>query len=372
MHAAADQVTSVLTRAELREFRDAVAATAMTRDPDSLGAPDPAWRERWADLAAIGATGLCIDATAGGAGDQVQAAAVTASELGAGLHGAPFASLTAAGRALSAVLGTETLKGRPADAARVQAVVDGLLAGTHICVLARWEPADASASRVEGAGQADSLLLMRADGTMTLFDDPRSWTALPPVAPFDLSREIAAVSVLDPSAGLELPAIAKMTPTGTTAAPTGEPAAGPWDVATLLWAADALGGARRALERTVAYAEDRIAFGRPIGSFQAVQHRLADHAVQLRGLDLLVEAAAVALQTASEDAHRRLLVAAAGVSAGVVPLLHDLVQLTGGIGFTWEYGLHFHQRRAHADAMLSGGPLSPLHGLAAEEGWVDA
>jgi alkylation response protein AidB-like acyl-CoA dehydrogenase len=138
----------------------------------------------------------------------------------------------------------------------------------------------------------------------------------------------------------------------------------------LLLAADAVGGVERALARAVAYAGDRVAFGRPIGGFQAVQHRLADHAVRLRGMTLLVRDAARAIAADTPDSPRRVLVAEASVAGGAVHILHDLVQLTGAIGFTWEYGLHLSERRAHQDARLAANPRRARRALAELEGWT--
>ena len=98
------------------------------------------------------------------------------------------------------------------------------------------------------------------------------------------------------------------------------------------------------------------AFGRPIGGFQAVQHRLVDHTVRVRGMQLVVTEAARALTAADSDAPRAVTLAELAVSAGAVHVLHDLLQLTGAIGFTWEYGLHRYERRAHHDARLVGNP----------------
>jgi alkylation response protein AidB-like acyl-CoA dehydrogenase len=57
------------------------------------------------------------------------------------------------------------------------------------------------------------------------------------------------------------------------------------------------------------------------------------------------------------------------VSGSAVHVLHDLLQLTGGIGFTWEHGLHLYERRAHHDARLAGNPRAAARALAALEGW---
>lgn len=139
----------------------------------------------------------------------------------------------------------------------------------------------------------------------------------------------------------------------------------------LLLAADALGGTERVLARTVDHARDRRAFGKPIGGFQAVQHRLADHAVRVRGMGLAVREAARSLASGDPDAARRVTLAEASVSGGAGPVLHDLLQLTGAIGFTWEYGLHFFERRAHHDARLAANPRRVHQRLAELEGWTD-
>jgi alkylation response protein AidB-like acyl-CoA dehydrogenase len=142
----------------------------------------------------------------------------------------------------------------------------------------------------------------------------------------------------------------------------------------LLLAGDALGGVQRMLDRTVAYAGERIAFGRPIGAFQAVQHRLVDHAVRVRGLSLLAAEAAAAM-TADPDgtdpaADRASLLAEAAVARDAVAVLHDLLQLTGAIAFTWEHGLHHFERRAHVSARVGGGSRRALRALAVHAGWA--
>jgi alkylation response protein AidB-like acyl-CoA dehydrogenase len=135
----------------------------------------------------------------------------------------------------------------------------------------------------------------------------------------------------------------------------------------LLLAADAVGCVRRTLDRTVAYAGDRQAFGRPIGGFQAVQHRLVDHAIRARGMALLVSEAARLLTAGAPDARRFVAMAEVSVSSGAT---HNLLQLTGAIGFTWEHGLHLCERRVHQDARLAANPRAAARSLAGLEGWT--
>ena len=283
---------------------------------------------------------LCVDEVHGGLGLQVPVAAATAAELGAALHGAPFAGLTAAAHALSG-----------SSDPRAAAVLADLVSGRRLCGFGRLDD-PGLARTVDGVPSVEALVL--ADpivGDLLLLDDPSSWTASVDPLGFDTSRPSATVRV-DTAAGVRLPA-----------SPTAQ------DLFGLLLAADALGGTERALTRTVAYARDRRAFGRPIGGFQAVQHRLADHAVRVRGLSLAVQEAAVALTEHSPDARRRVALAELGVHAAAGHVLHDLLQLTGGIGFTWEYGLHHAQRRVHQDARLGANPRGARQRLAEIEEW---
>ena len=260
----------------------------------------------------------------------MEAAAATATELGAALHGSPYAGLVASSRALAAA----------------PELLGDILTGDRICAYGRLDPASGIARAVDGAPAADALLLEDpAAGDLLLLTDPSMWTVTGTPHGFDVSRQCADVAV-DPARGMRIAADATAR-----------------DLFGLLLAADALGGTERVLERTVAYAKDRRAFGRAIGGFQAVQHRLADHAVRVRGMSLLVREAARAIAHEAPDAHRRVLLAEASVSASAGHILHDLLQLTGAIGFTWEYGLHFFERRVHQDARLAANPRRARHDL---------
>ena len=121
-------------------------------------------------------------------------------------------------------------------------------------------------------------------------------------------------------------------------------------------AAEALGGAERVLEMTVQYVKERQQFGRPIGSFQAVKHRLADMMVQ-------VEAARSASWYAAcvaDEQDAELAEAAAIAKSYCCDAFYDCaasaIQLHGGIGFTWEHDAHLYFKRARASATLLGSP----------------
>uniref|UniRef100_A0AAU2V7M3 Acyl-CoA/acyl-ACP dehydrogenase n=1 Tax=Streptomyces sp. NBC_00003 TaxID=2903608 RepID=A0AAU2V7M3_9ACTN len=122
-------------------------------------------------------------------------------------------------------------------------------------------------------------------------------------------------------------------------------------------AAEAVGAAAEALERTVAYVKEREQFGRAIGSFQAVKHRLADLYVQ-------VQAARSAAYYAAWDPGAGALALAQGLDA-LRSAASEAVQLHGGIGFTWEHEAHLYFKRAAADELLFG-PVHRLRGHAAD------
>ena len=104
----------------------------------------------------------------------------------------------------------------------------------------------------------------------------------------------------------------------------------------VVWAAEATGCAERALALSVEYAKGREQFGRPIGSFQAVKHRLADMRMQTEAIETAVLWAAAEPDQASSAALYALDTAALVVESAI--------QVHGGMGFTWEVGLHFHLR----------------------------
>jgi len=128
------------------------------------------------------------------------------------------------------------------------------------------------------------------------------------------------------------------------------------DEATVAMALSTVATCRSIFEATVAYAKDRHQFGRPIGSFQAVKHRLADCFLAVERASALAWFAA--LTVAEEDPRRPLAVAMAKAAAGDCAqlLARDGLQLHGGIGFTWEHDLHFLLKRAVTGDLLFGGP----------------
>jgi len=124
--------------------------------------------------------------------------------------------------------------------------------------------------------------------------------------------------------------------------------------ATVAMALSTVGTCRAIFEMTLQYAKDRVQYGRPIGSFQALKHRLADLFLEVERATSLAYYAAMTI--AEDDERRPVAVAMAKAAAGDCERLaaQEGLQLHGGIGFTWEHDLHFFLKRAKAGGALWG------------------
>lgn len=131
---------------------------------------------------------------------------------------------------------------------------------------------------------------------------------------------------------------------------------GPWssgirDIALAALAAEQVGTAARALELTVEYTKTRVQFGKPIGSFQALKHRMAD-------MHVLVETARSAAGAATDEVSAA--VAKVYCSEALFTVAAEMVQLHGGIAITWEHDAHLYFKRAHGSSQLFGSPREHL------------
>jgi alkylation response protein AidB-like acyl-CoA dehydrogenase len=119
-------------------------------------------------------------------------------------------------------------------------------------------------------------------------------------------------------------------------------------------AAEALGGGQECLDRTVAYAKERVQFGRPIGSFQAYKHRLADMMIEIEQARSAVYWAACAVDEGAAEASLALHAAKSFATDTFFRCAGDMIQLHGGIGFTWEHDAHLFFKRARALQSMLG------------------
>jgi alkylation response protein AidB-like acyl-CoA dehydrogenase len=305
---------------------------------------DPYDPELWQVLAvSIGAAGLLVPEGLGGQGAGPREAAVVLEELGRAVTPAPY--LTSSVAATTALLACDT--GHP----DVAGLVTALAAGTRTAVLALplttppggALPGDGTrVGAVADAARADVLLVPRADGLYAVErNDPA--VTVEPLTPLDLTRPLAAVTVR-PDAGLRLADAA----TGRAAVHRGLLAG-----AGLL-ASEQLGVAEWCLEETVRHTKERHQFNRPVGSFQALKHRMAVLWVEIVGARAAARNAADALASGSADAELAVAVAGAHCGRVAVHAAEECVQLHGGIGMTWEHPAHLALKRAKSDEAAFG------------------
>jgi hypothetical protein len=124
------------------------------------------------------------------------------------------------------------------------------------------------------------------------------------------------------------------------------------DVGAVALAADAMGAAHRAFDLSLEYAKQREQFGRPIGSFQAIKHKLADMYVLATGADTAIEGAADSIDRGDGLMRRRAAVAGLYSRKAAASIAGDAVQIHGGIGFTWEHDCHLLLKRTKLDLLL--------------------
>lgn len=127
-------------------------------------------------------------------------------------------------------------------------------------------------------------------------------------------------------------------------------------IATTLLTAETVGAMNRDFETTVQYAKDRIAFGRPIGSFQGVKHQLADTSLALEMSKAVTLAAARTVGADDDYGPQAASMAKAFVGEAGIDLVQTCFQVYGGIGYTWEHDQHLYLRRITTDAGLFGDP----------------
>ncbi|MEV6345378.1 acyl-CoA dehydrogenase family protein [Actinoplanes sp. NPDC051851] len=195
-----------------------------------------------------------------------------------------------------------------------------------------------TATSVPNLEEAGTLLVLTGEA---LFEVPPEGV---PEESLDLSRPLSTVHLANtPARRL-----------GTVSAATVR------DIAAVALGAEQIGAAARALELTVDYAKTRHQFARPIGSFQAVQHRLADSHVRLQAARATHEAAAEALVAHAPDAPVLAAVAKVTCSEAFQSIAADMTQVHGGIAITWEHEAHRYLRRAWSSAHLFGSPADHI------------
>jgi alkylation response protein AidB-like acyl-CoA dehydrogenase len=308
------------------------------------------WDEAlWASLAGdLGFAGLMIPETFGGSGLGGVEMALVLEETGSALAAVPFFE--------TAVIGAQAIL-LAGSGAQQAALLPGLAAGRSKVAFA-FTPVVGSQLRLEHGtlvGVADFVTFAHVADLLIVLTEDQRLLALPAATPgidiqkqpnLDLTRPFArvafnAVTVPD----------AAVLGNSSSARPAVERL---FAVAAGLLAAEQTGGAAFCLSSTVAYAKQRVQFGRVIGSFQAVKHELADMMVLVEAARSAALYAAAAIDEGGPELFEAASVARAWCSDAYQHCAAEAIQLHGGIGFTWEHHAHLYFKRARSSSMWFG------------------
>jgi alkylation response protein AidB-like acyl-CoA dehydrogenase len=322
-------------------------------------------RDIWRQQCELGWAALALAEQDGGLSERDllgRNLAIIAEELGRLVGAGPFASTAIVLDALAhAEEGTEaaTLIERAVSGEAILAWAFGEEGGnwtpSHFTTRVQMEPdrlhLDGRKAYVEAGAQADVFLVTAlSDAGLVQVAVPvnTAGVAIRPSKSVDFVRRFAEVTFED----VCLPASALVTgPERGTAQIERQV-----QLALLLQCSETNGLLDRTFDFTIEYMRERVAFGRVIASFQALKHRLADLMVILQSSQATTDAALDAFDRADPDAGRLARIAKAYVAGHATDFLSDLIQLTGGIGVTWEYDLHIYGRRAALNRALFDTP----------------
>lgn len=319
-------------QAMIAETTASLFAEAATSERTRAAMADGSGLDRalWAEFAGIGLAGVALPEVYGGAGLGIVELAILAEAAGRHVAALPFIASSAMAACAIAAGGSEAQRAE---------WLPRLASGEAIGTLALGG-ADASVFDFVPHGVVADLFVVAAGDRLALVT--RDQAAVTASVTMDQTRPLARLE-LRALAGEELPF-------------SGDALAAAQAGGCVAIAADALGGAQACLDRTVGYARERIQFGRAIGSFQAVKHRLADMMVEIEQARSAVYWAACALDEGSADAAIAVHAAKAFAADTYSACAGAMIQLHGGIGFTWEHDAHLFFKRARADRTLLGTP----------------
>jgi alkylation response protein AidB-like acyl-CoA dehydrogenase len=318
----------------------------------------------WKKMAELGWTGLVIPEEYGGSALSYVDLVLVMEEMGRVILPSPFIGTAMIAEAIK-FAGSETQK---------KTLLPKIAAGDLIGAVAWLEPSgswdadtvrltarrdgpdyvlDGSKLFVNDAHLADCILVASRTGgsgengiTLFALDPKRSGLSITPLKPMDQTRKLSEVKFDGVRASREdvvgaegqgWPILARILDRGK-----------------VMLAAEMIGGAQKVLEMTVEYAKVRVQFGRPIGSFQAVQHKCANMMVDIEGARSAVYYASWAVSNDVPEGPVAAAVAKAAASDAYRRVSADGIQLHGGIGFTWEHDLHLYFKRAKSSEFTFG------------------
>ncbi|MCU1499530.1 MAG: putative acyl-CoA dehydrogenase [Acidimicrobiales bacterium] len=346
-------------RKTTRNFLEAKSPeTAVREQMDTESGYDGAvWKQMGEQL---GLQGLIVPEAFGGSGYGYIELIVVLEEMGRALLCAPFFS--------TVVLAANTLIHSGDEAAQAD-LLPGIAAGETIATLAfteengRWDEAGITATatqngdawKINGSktyvldGHTASLVLVaaRTDAGVSLFsvDGDAAGLTRTALSTMDQTRKQAKLDFADVPARL-----------------IGTDGQG-WtvlervlDLAAVALAAEQVGGAQKVLESAVEYAKDRVQFGRPIGSFQAIKHKCADMLLEVESAKSAAYYAGWCASELNDELPSVASLAKAYCSEAYFHAAAENIQIHGGIGFTWEHPAHLYFKRAKSSELLFGDP----------------
>jgi alkylation response protein AidB-like acyl-CoA dehydrogenase len=333
-----------LLRKTAREFLDAHAPLSVCRAVLETAAPYS--ESLWKGITELGWTATSIPEEYGGAGFGYLELAVIAEELGRALAPVPFASSIYLAAEALLIAGTDAQK-----KAHLPRLASGEAIGTFAHAERAGQHGPEGVRTTLSRGKLSGTKLAVLDGgvahlaVVTAAGEHGSVLALVDLSGPGVQR--TTVASIDPSRSM-----ASLRFDGAPAQALGMDGAG-WQIAeqllnraAVLVAFEQLGGAQRAFDITREYTLSRYAFGRPIASFQAIKHRLADLYVEIELARSNAYFGAWALSHNGPELSTAACGARAAATDAFELMSKEMIQMHGGVGYTWEFDCHLFYRRA--------------------------
>jgi alkylation response protein AidB-like acyl-CoA dehydrogenase len=316
----------------------------------------------WDEMAQMGWQGMAIPEGYGGAGYSFYELGILLEEMGRVVTPVPFLS--------SVVLGANAILLGGSEEQRA-AYLPSIASGESRVALAwvdsgGWDPSDITLAAVasdggftlsgtksyviDGHTAHQFIVAARTSEGVDLFVVPANADGVEAVRheTIDMTRKQASVTF----EGVVVDADMRLGEPGSGASVLGRLA----DIAAVALAFEQLGGAQACLEMSVEYAKERMQFGRPIGSFQAIKHKCAEMLIEVESARSSAHYAGRMLADGDEDATVAAALAKAYCSEAFFHAAAETIQVHGGIGFTWEHDAHLYFKRAKTDLLLFGDP----------------
>ncbi len=348
-------------RKVVRQFLESKSSEAAVREQmeTEQGYDESVWRQM-ADQ--LGLQGLVIPEEFGGSGYSFIELIVVLEEMGRRLLAAPyFSSVVLAGQALL----------HSGDESAKKELLPGIASGETIATLAFTEPNgkwDEAGITMTATRSGDDWTL---DGTKMFVLDGHTASLIIVAARTGEGGGVSLFTVTGGADGLTRTSLSTMDQTrkqaklefsGTPATLLGTEGEG-WrvlervlDLAAVALAAEQVGGAQFVLEMAVQYAKDRVQFGRPIGSFQAIKHKCADMLLEVESAKSAAYYAGWCAAELNDELPSVASLAKAYCSEAYFHAAAENIQIHGGIGFTWEHPAHLYFKRAKSSELLFGDP----------------